>query len=194
MRRQRRFLILLDGVSLLLGSSLALGDAVGYSKIVDVRAETGAVVAEHHHDWSRATQDARWKMISTTKDPFTVENTYSYLRLIEKASGRELFKKPVPALTHLWISPDSRYVVGLSNIKLNNPYQLVVFSRSGRRVLERSITSATWPTVMESVTNAVLWYKEPTPTIGLEDVRGEMILSIEDRVGTTREFRFHASD
>jgi hypothetical protein len=85
-------------------------------------------------------------------------------------------------------------VVGLSNIKLCNPFQLVVFSRSGRRVLERSITAATWPSVAESVTNAVAWYKEPTPKIRLEEMRGEVILSIEDRLGTPREFRFRSSD
>jgi hypothetical protein len=189
MKCQRSFLVLLNSAALLFASLLAFGDIVSYSKIVDLRAETGVVVAEHHHDWSRATQEARWKMDSTTKDPFTAENTYSYLRLLDRASGRELFKKPVPALTHLWISPDSRYVVGLSNVKLSNPYQLVVFSRSGRRILERSITAASWPTVGESVTNWVFWYKEPTPTIRLE-----VTLSIEDRLGTPREFRFHASD
>ena len=191
---QRSVLAFLNAATLLLASQFAFGDRVGYSKVVDLRAETGAVVAEHHHDWSRATEAARLKMISTTKDPFTAENTYSYLRLTDRASGRELFKKPVPALTRLWISPDSRYVVGLSNIMLWNPYQLVVFSRSGRRVLERSITAATWPSVVESVTNSVIWYKEPDPAIRLKETRGEVTLSIEDRLGTTREFRFRASD
>ena len=193
MKRKRPFLTLVVGVTLLLAGSSAWSDAVSYSKVVDLRAESAVVVAQHHHDWSQATRDARWKMISTTKDPFTVENTYAYLRLVDRASGRELFKKPVPALTHLWISPDSRYVVGLSSIKLNNPYQLVVFSRSGRRVLEKSITAATWSSVQESVTNAVIWYKDP-PKIDFVEARGEVILAIEDRLGTLREFRFKSSD
>jgi hypothetical protein len=167
---------------------------VGYSKIVDLRAETAEVVAEHHHDWSKATQEARWKMISGAKDPFTAENTYSYLSLTDRASGRRIFRRPVPALTYLWISPDSGYVVGLSDVKLANPYQLVVFSRSGQRVFERRITAESWPGVLESVTNRVDWYKEPTPAISLRSNRGEVVLSIEDRLGTPREFRFHASD
>src|SRR5262249_49019787 len=91
----------------------ALADAVGYAGVVDVKAESDAVVAEPHHDWSRATEPARWKMISTTKDPFTADNTFAFLRPVDKKSGRELFKKPVPALTFLWVSPDSRWVVGL---------------------------------------------------------------------------------
>lgn len=193
MKRKRPFLTFVVGVTLLLAGSSAWSDAVSYSKVVDLRAESAAVVAQHHHDWSQATRDARWKMISTTKDPFTAENTYAYLRLVDRASGRELFKKPVPALTHLWISPDSRYVVGLSSIKLNNPYQLVVFSRSGRRVLEKSITAATWPSVQESVTNAVIWYKDP-PKIDFVEAGGEVILAIEDRLGTLREIRFKSSD
>jgi hypothetical protein len=45
----------------LLAAGVLLADAVGYSAIVDLREQTDLVVAEHHHDWSRATQDARWK-------------------------------------------------------------------------------------------------------------------------------------
>jgi hypothetical protein len=178
----------------LLAASALFADAVGYSAIVNLREQTDVVVAEHHHDWSRATEDARFKMISTTKDPFTQENTYSYLRLLDRASGRELFKKPVPALTHLWISPDSRFVVGLSNVKLWNPYQVVVFDRSGRRLFEKSITAASWPGVQETVTNAVFWYKEPTPAIRLVESQGSLTLSIEDRLGTPRQFRFRAAE
>jgi hypothetical protein len=79
-------------------------------------------------------------MITTTKHPFAADNDYSYLRLRDKATGAELFRRPVPALTHIWISPDSKYVVGISNVMLWNPYQLVVFSGSGDRLLERNIS------------------------------------------------------
>ena len=84
MKSRRRPLVLFAGVLPLLAGSSAFADAVSYSKVVDLRAESAAVVAEHHHDWSKATQDARWKMISTTKDPFTAENTYAYLRLVDR--------------------------------------------------------------------------------------------------------------
>src|SRR5262245_11911870 len=87
-----------------------LADAVGYAGIKDLKEENDVLRVEHHHDWSRATEPARYKMITTTNDPFTAENTYSYLRVVEKASGHELFRAPVPALTRLWISPDSKYV------------------------------------------------------------------------------------
>ena len=99
-------------------STPAHADAIGYYGIINLSAETGTVRAEHHHDWSSRTHDARWKMISTTEDPFTPDNDYSYLRLRDKATGAELFRRPVPALTHIWISPDSEYVVGISNVML----------------------------------------------------------------------------
>ena len=85
-------------------------------------------------------------------------------------------------------------MVGLSNVKLWNPYQIVVFDRSGRRVFEKSITSASWPGVQESVTNAVVWYKEPTPAIRLVESQGSVTLSVEDRLGTPRQFRLRASE
>jgi len=84
-------------------------------------------------------------------------------------------------------------VVGLSNVKLWNPYQIVVFDRSGRRLFEKSITAASGPGVQETVTNAVSWYKEPTPAIRLVESRGSVTLSVEDRLGTPRLFRFRAS-
>jgi hypothetical protein len=103
------------------GGTPVLADVIGYSGIVDISAETGVVRAEHRHDWSAKTRDARWKMMSTTKDPFTSENDYSYLLLRDKATGAEIFRGPVPALTYLWISPDSKYVVGVSNVMLLEP-------------------------------------------------------------------------
>jgi hypothetical protein len=183
------------GLAVLLNAPAGVhADAVAYSRVRDLRAESDSVVAEHRHDWSRGTQAARAKMMTTTKDPFTADNTYAYLRLVDKGTGRELFKKPVPALTHLWISPDSRYVVGLSNLKISNPYQLVVFDRAGRRLLAESIDSASWPGVAESVTNSVLWYKEPTPNIRLLEGRGALTLVVEDREGTLREFRLPGAE
>lgn len=174
---------------LLLSSSSALADAVAYSGVVDLRAESAVLRVEHHHDWSRSTEDARQAMFSTSKDPFTAANTYSYLRVVDKASGGELFRAPVPALTHLWISPDSRYIVGLSQIKRLNPIHLVVFSRTGRRLFQYNVLENPWPSVMQSVTNAVIWYKEP-PNIHLTETRGNVVLAIEDRGGAMREFRF----
>jgi hypothetical protein len=80
-------------------------------------------------------------MISTDQDPFGRENSYSSLTVTDKGSGRVLFRSPVPALSRLWISPDSRFVLGLSEVKLWNPYQVVLFDRMGPVLLKRRISS-----------------------------------------------------
>jgi hypothetical protein len=151
-------------------------------------------VVEHHHDWSRETEAARWKMVSGSRDPFGAENTFASLRVSERKSGRELFSSPVPALTCLWISPDSRYVVGLSNIKLQNPIQLVVFDRSGRRLFAKGLAGQPLPGVFESVTNAIFWYREPTPALRLEEGRDVWAtLTVEGREGVELPFRFRTA-
>ena|ERR1700722_1625864 len=178
---------------LMVAASTAHADRSGYDKVIHLWAETGSVRAEHHHDWSGATHEARWKMISTTRNPFIADNDYSYLLLRDKATGSELFRRPVPALTYIWISSDSKYVVGVSDVMLWNPYQLVVFSKSGDRLLERSMVGANWPGVTQSVTNWINWYKEPAPQMTLVEDGATATLSVEDAGGVLRQFQFPAA-
>jgi len=117
----------------------ARADITGYADVRDVTAESAELRAAHHHDWSQATHDKRWKMISGHNDPFRAENDYSTLEVTDRKSGRRLFRASVPALTNLWISPDSRHILGLSTIKLWNPYQLVLFDRAGHLLFRRHI-------------------------------------------------------
>jgi hypothetical protein len=108
-------------------------------------------------------------------------------------TGAEIFRRPVPALTYIWISRDSKYIVGISNVKLWNPYQLVVFSRSGDRLFERKIVGVNWPGVMESVTNSIRWYKEPVPQLTVIEDGTAATLSVEDPMGVSRQFQFPAA-
>jgi hypothetical protein len=173
-------------------STAARADRIGYDKVVDLSAETDTLRAQHHHDWSSATHAARWKMISTTENPFTADNDYSSLRLYDKTTGIELFRRPAPALTYIWISPDSEYIVGVSNVMLWNPYQLVVFNRAGDRLLERNMVGVNWPGVSRSVTNWINWYKEPVPQMKIVKEGITASLFIEDPLGVLREFQFPA--
>jgi hypothetical protein len=172
-------------------SSAAHADRVGYNGVVDLSAETETLRAEHHHDWSLVPCAPR-KTISTTEHPCATDNDVSSLRLYDKTTGVELFRRPVPALTHVWISPDSEYVVGLSKVMLRNPYQLVVFNRTGDRLLERNMVEVNWPGVAQSVTNWIYWYKEPVPQIKIVKEGATATLFIEDRLGVLREFQFPA--
>jgi hypothetical protein len=178
----------------LIGISPAIADIASYDEIVDLRADSSQLTVEHHHDWSKSTSDARWKMISGDRNPFTPENTYASLKVVEKETGKTLFTAPVPALTYLWISADSRFIVGLSNIKIRNPYQLVVFDRAGHRLFQSDLMSLRtrlhWPAVSETVTNWVNWYMEPVPRISLLDNKGTLVLSIEDKAGDMHDFSF----
>jgi hypothetical protein len=98
----------------------------------------------------------------------------------------------VPALTHIWISTDSKYVVGISNVMLRNPYQLVVFNKSGDRLLEHNRVGVNWPGVLRSVTNWINWHKEPVPQMAIVEDGTTATLSIEDPRGVLRQFEFPA--
>jgi hypothetical protein len=190
-------LLVVASLVFLLGAR-ANADAVGYGAVVDLRAESPELEAVHHHDWSKATREGRWKMVSTRAGPFTPENTWSRLRVVVRSSGMVLFDAAVPPLTHLWISPDSRYVVGLSRIQAWNDVQLVAFARDGRLLLSRGIHQANTPGAMSTVTNFTFWYREPTPRVELREERrpdgqSEAVLTVEGNAGSDRVYRFPAA-
>lgn len=106
---------------------------------MEIQTESENYIVIHFHDWTDKTHDSRYKMISNNQDPFTSENDYSYIECIDKKTGKIIFKKPCPALTKILISPDEKYIVGISNIKLWNPYQLVIFETSGKLIKKRHI-------------------------------------------------------
>ncbi|GEM_PF-6710824 len=119
----------------------ARADRTGYASIVDLRADGDTFIVKHHHDWSEATRASRYKMIATHQDPFRADNDYAYVAWYSRGDGRRLRQMPSPALTWLGVSPDSRYVIGLSNVKHDNPYQLVVYNRADELLLKRHIGS-----------------------------------------------------
>ena len=126
--------------ALAIGASptVARADAVGYSRVIDLEAKGDTFAVRHHHDWSGKTREARDRMMATGRDPFTADNTYASLTWLGR-SGAVVRTLPSPALNWLGVTADSRYVVGLSAIKLDNPYQLVVYDRDGNLLLKRHI-------------------------------------------------------
>lgn len=71
-----------------------------------------------------------------------------------------------------------------------NPYQPVVFNRTGDRLLERNMVGVNWPGVSRNVTNWINWYKEPVPQMKIVKEGATASLFIEDRLGVLREFQF----
>lgn len=133
---KRKLLIL---TILFIAYNSVYADAVGYSDSKRLKIESKNYIVIHFHDWTHATRDSRFKMISTDENPFSSQNNYAYIECIEKSTGKVLFKKPCPALTKIEISKDEKYIIGLSNIKLWNPYHLVIFSTKGELIKKRSI-------------------------------------------------------
>jgi hypothetical protein len=149
-------------------SGPAFADRIAYGGSVSLEKVSDTLSVQHRHDWS---------------NPLHV----SSIKVVDRRSGKELFTKPVPALTYLWISPDSRYIVGLSNIKYLNQYQLIVLSSDGQELLKQDLRSTDWAQATESVSNWINWYK-PEPKITLNDAA--RTVQIEDAGGIMRSFPF----
>ena len=61
--------------------------------------------------------------------------------MINKKTNQVLIKKSCPALTRIEISPDEKYIIGLSKIKIRNKFQLVIFDINGRLIKKRNIST-----------------------------------------------------
>jgi hypothetical protein len=128
-------------IAILLMSEKLLADSIGYHDSLRIKTESKHFIVIHFHDWTKQTKNARYKMITNDQNPFGGENNYAYIQCIDKATGKLIFKKPCPAMTDIKISDDEKYIIGISKIMLDNPYQLVVFSANGALVKKRHITS-----------------------------------------------------
>ena len=114
-------------------------DMNSYSDSLKIRVESENLIVIHFHDWTEKSRDKRFKMISTNQDLFDNENDYSYIECIDKNTNQIIFKKPCSALRHIEISTDEKYIIGISNIKLWNPIQLVIFDINGNLLKKRHI-------------------------------------------------------
>lgn len=126
----------LAAIALWLVGSGSFADALSYSGVVRVWAESDTSIALHFHDWSSRPQ------INDPEKPdaaFSMANRSAYVELWSKTNGTRLWHVPSPAFSYLWVSPDGKYIVGMSDIKLRNPYQLVVCDNAGAIRLRKHI-------------------------------------------------------
>jgi len=139
MKRDALLALLATAFGLML-ANLARADFTAYQGVVDVEASAGGVTCRHHHDWSGATNRARFDMIMGKTEIFSTANTYAWLSC--SRGDAPLFKSPAPALTRLVMSDDGRFVVGVSHIKLWNPVQIAVWeTSSGERLFAAMVAS-----------------------------------------------------
>jgi hypothetical protein len=117
----------------------AIADSVSYSGHHEVVASNGSWSVRHTHDWDWQKVDALIPDFSRNEKIFTLANDFAFTEF--RDGSKVLFKSPSPALTHVWISPDGQFVVGLSDVMLRNPYQLVIWKKDGS-LLHREHISA----------------------------------------------------
>jgi hypothetical protein len=108
----------------------ASADTVGYGGKHEIAVESGPLVFRHAHDWDSKQVQALFFDLAHHEKFFSAANDFSFVELRD-SKDKLLFRSPSPALTKLWISPDAQFLVGLSDIKLYNPYQLVVWRPDG---------------------------------------------------------------
>ncbi|MEO9954461.1 hypothetical protein [Nonlabens sp.] len=125
----------------LASSLIAKADPFAYNGKVLITTESKNFIANHYHNWTSDTKVELYEMISTDQNPFDENNNYGYIELIEKKTGKVIFKKPSTALTKITISENEKHIVGISNIIVWNPYQLVVYDINGILVKKRNFSS-----------------------------------------------------
>ncbi len=98
------------------------------------------IIVNHSYNWSNL--DLIKKLIRIDEDLiFSEKNDFSYIRLTNDSTAVVEWKRPSPALTKIFISENSEYIIGLSNIKYHNPYQLVVLNRKGEIIFRMHIAA-----------------------------------------------------
>ena len=118
-------------------SQIVFADKVPYFGSSEIVVESENYKIVHTHDWSL--KDAEWIYYLPFKyHKYRVEN-FGTIHCINKRNGRTVFKRKCPPLTFIDISDDERFIVGLSNINIHNPSQLVIYNNNGRLLKKRHI-------------------------------------------------------
>jgi hypothetical protein len=107
------------------------------------------------------------------------------LRILDRATGRQIFRRDGPRLTHLWVSPDGRYIVGLSRVKAQIGPHLIVVRSDGKSLAELTYLCGfdqpiigLAPDCEQSISNWLGWYHED----GEGDAPGIELVTSGDRL------------
>ena len=116
-------------------------DPLAYNEKVLITTESKNFIVKHYHNWTDDTKDELYEMITTDQNPFTYKNNYGYIELLDKKTGKLIFKKPSTALTQIIISENEKHIIGISNIMIWNPYQLIIYDNNGALIKKRNFSS-----------------------------------------------------
>jgi len=129
------------GVLLLFCTNYVFPDSAAYSGKKNIRIESKNYYITHFHNWSKETSNERYKMITEANQNIFENNNYAYIEVFNKETNEKIIRVPSPALTNLFISDDEQYIVGVSNIMIDNPYQLIVIKIGGEVIKIRHIAA-----------------------------------------------------
>lgn len=125
---------------LLFSFNFNFAERVIYQEIKKWSVKNDHYIVTHFHDWSTFADKKREKVVYVLQNPFSQEeNDYAYIECRETKSNVLIFKIPSIALTYIYLSPLSKYIIGLSKIKVDNPYQMIVLNFKGELILKKHI-------------------------------------------------------
>ena len=117
----------------------AFPDTTSYAEKRILTSNAAGLRAPHSHDWSSDQAAKLYSKLDEHLSFFAPDNRFSTLVVVRERDGKEVFRSGVPALSVLKVTDDGRYIIGLSNIKLANPFQAVVFDSRGDLLLARRV-------------------------------------------------------
>jgi hypothetical protein len=129
------------GLLFILCAGLAFPDRASYSGIKQIKIESENFYIVHYHNWSEETRYERYAMITSENQNISYNNNYAYIEIISKKTNERIIRVPTSALTHLYISKNEQYIVGISNIMIYNPYQLIIMNINGEILKKRHIAT-----------------------------------------------------
>jgi hypothetical protein len=124
---------------LLFCTNFLFPDRAPYSEKINIRIESKNYYITHFHNWSKETKDERYRMMTKENQNIFENNNYAYIEIFRKETNEKIIRIPSPALTDLFISDDEQYIAGISQIMIDNPYQLIVIKISGEIIKIRHI-------------------------------------------------------
>ena len=126
----RQILIIFINIFILIHTAKA------WSELDTVKVESNKYVVLHYHNWTESTKLARNKMMDEDRNPYKSENTYGRLLIISKGTS-DTIKLPCSALSSIYINDEKNIVIGISNIYITNPYNIVIWTLRGQLLFKR---------------------------------------------------------
>ena len=122
----------------LVATGAALADSTAYTTVEELSVEAGPYRFSQKLLLEGEGSDS--KLRSVPVNPFLLSHRPIFVDLEDADSGDLIFRRFAPNLSHLWVDPDFRFFVGLSNVKLNNRVQIVVYDQKGRLIHSEHIS------------------------------------------------------